>query len=186
MWGADLDLKTHIKTHLPPAEIKRLGKLYRKAESQQSLIASPELEQAPALIAPWEPPLIVPGLEQQTVPELIAPGLETAPTQEAEEPELAQITMPEPETITPEDAEKMRSIARIWWDQLYPDDLTKLEQWQSLISQMFAWKAPGAKYSRDAIKLWLESEDAVVRDRLDELWRMKHGEGLVESPDCGF
>ena len=131
--------------------------------------------------------LLAPSLEQQPVPEQLDPaGWEPVPPQEAGEPEPAQIQMPEPETITPEDAEKMRDIATAWWDEYYPDDPTKLEQWQSLISQMFAWKAPGTKYSRDALKLWLEGEDGVVRERLDELWRMKHGEGLIDVPDCGF
>jgi putative DNA primase/helicase len=131
--------------------------------------------------------LLAPSLEQQPVPEPLDPaGLEPVPPQEAGKPQPAQITTPESETITPEDAEKMRDIATAWWDEYYPDDPTKLEQWQSLISQMFAWKAPGTKYSRDALKLWLESEDAVVRERLDELWRMKHGEGLIDAPDCGF
>jgi hypothetical protein len=88
--------------------------------------------------------------------------------------------MPESETITPEDAEKMRDIALIWWEEYYS------EQLQSLLVQMFSWKSPGTKYSREAIERWLESEDAVVRQRLDELWRMKHGEGLIDAPDCGF
>jgi putative DNA primase/helicase len=88
--------------------------------------------------------------------------------------------VPESETITPEDAEKMRDIALTWWDEYYS------EQLQSLLAQMFGWKSPGTKYSRDAIERWLESEDAVVRVRLDELWRMKHGEGLIDAPDCGF
>jgi hypothetical protein len=87
---------------------------------------------------------------------------------------------PEPEIIAPADAEKLREIATVWWDKYYP------EQLQTLITQMFGWGAPGTKYSREAIERWLESEDAVVCVRLDELWQMKHGEGLIEAPDCGF
>ena len=124
---------------------------------------------------------LAPVSEQQPVPEPIAPaGLEPLPPQEAGEPQPAPITVPESETITPEDAEKMRDIALIWWDEYYS------EQLQSLLVQMFGWKSPGTKYSREAIERWLESEGAVVRVRLDELWRMKHGEGLIDAPDCGF
>jgi len=97
-------------------------------------------------------------------------------SQEPEPPQPA----PEPEIIAPADAENLREIASIWWDEFYSGQL------QNLISQMFGWKAPGTKYSRDALKLWLEGEDGVVRERLDELWRMKYGEGLIDSPDCGF
>jgi putative DNA primase/helicase len=124
---------------------------------------------------------LAPVSEQQPVPEPSDPAsLEPVPPQKPGEPQPAQITMPESETITPEDAEKMRDIALIWWDEYYS------EQLQNLLVQMFGWKSPGTKYSREAIGQWLESEDAVVRERLDELWRMKHGEGLIDSPDCGF
>jgi hypothetical protein len=97
-------------------------------------------------------------------------------SQEPEPPQPA----PEPEIIAPADAEKLREIASIWWDEFYSGQL------QNLISQMFGWKAPGTKYSREVIGRWLEGEDSVVGVRLDELWRMKHGEGLIDSPDCGF
>jgi putative DNA primase/helicase len=95
------------------------------------------------------------------------------------EPEPAE-TAPTLETMAPTDAEKLREIATVWWDKYFP------EQLQTLITQMFGWGAPGTKYSREAIERWLESEDAVVRSRLDELWRMKHGEGVIDAPDCGF
>jgi hypothetical protein len=138
-----------------------------------SLIAVSEQQLVPEPIAPES--------EQQPVPEPIAPaGLEPLPPHKPGEPQPARITTPESETITPEDAEKMRDIALIWWDKYYS------EQLQNLLVQMFGWKAPGTKYSRDALKLWLEGEDGVVRERLDELWRMKHGEGLIDVPDCGF
>jgi hypothetical protein len=97
-------------------------------------------------------------------------------SQEPEPPQPA----PEPEIIAPADAEKLREIASIWWDEFYSGQL------QNLISQMFGWKAPGTKYSREVIGRWLEGEDSVVGVRLDELWRMKHGEPLLDSPDCGF
>lgn len=49
------------------------------------------------------------------------------------------------ELIDPIDAEKIRDIARIWWDEYYP------EHTGSLITQMFAWKSPGQKYSQEII-----------------------------------
>jgi hypothetical protein len=136
---------------------------------------APVSEQQPAT------ELIAPESQQQPVPEPIAPaGLEPVPPQKPGEPQPAPITVAESETITPEDAEKMRDLALIWWDEYYS------EQLQSLLGQMFGWKAPGTKYSREAIGRWLESEGAAVRVRLDELWRKKHGEGLIDVPDCGF
>jgi len=110
-------------------------------------------------------------------PEQLAP--EPVPVTEPTQLEAAQIA-PEPETIAHADAEKLREIATIWWDEYFP------EQLQTLITQMFGWSAPGTKYCREAIWRWLEGEDSLVGVRLDELWRMKHGEGLAESPDCGF
>jgi putative DNA primase/helicase len=143
--------------------------------------SQPEVSLAPVSEQQLVPEPIAPVSQQQPVPEPIAPaGLEPVPPQKPGEPQPAPITMPESETITPEDAEKMRDIALIWWDEYYS------EQLQSLLIQMFGWKAPGTKYSREAIERWLESEEAVVRSRLDELWRMKHGEGLIGAPDCGF
>ena len=142
--------------------------------------SQPEVSLAPVSEQQVVPEPIAPESEQQPVPEPIAPaGLEPVP-QKLGEPQPAQITVPESENITPEDAEKMRDIALIWWDEYYS------EQLQNLLVQMFGWNSPGTKYSREAIELWLESEDAVVRQRLDELWQMKHGEGLIEVPDCGF
>ena len=164
VWGADLQLKAQIKAQLPEAEFKRVGKLYKQVETAQKAIA---------LVS-----------EQPPVPEPIVPTSDPMPQQQPGEPEpIALIDLepePEPETITPEDAEKMREIATVWWDEFYS------EQLQNLLTQMFGWDGPGTKYCREAITRWLEGEDSLVGDRLDELWRMKHGEGLVESPDCGF
>jgi len=166
--------KKKIWDALTEDEQVKFSALLRKPSHPEVSLA-PVSEQQPA------PELIAPESQQQPVREPIAPaGLEPVPPQKPGEPQPAQIAMPESETITPEDAEKMRDIALIWWDEYYS------EQLQSLLGQMFGWKAPGTKYSREAIKRWLESEDAVVRVRLDELWRMKHGEGLIDAPDCGF
>jgi hypothetical protein len=154
-------------------QVKFSALLRKPSQPEVSLAAVSEQQLVPEPIAPVS--------EQQPVPEPIDPaGLEPVPPQKPGEPQPAQITMPESETITPEDAEKMRDIALIWWDEYYS------EQFQNLLVQMFSWKSPGTKYSREAIERWLESEEAVVRDRLDELWRMKHGEGLIDAPDCGF
>ncbi|MEG3898156.1 MULTISPECIES: VapE domain-containing protein [unclassified Microcoleus] len=71
------------------------------------------------------------------------------------------------EGIDEEDAQKLREIATIWWNEYYP------EQLQNLLTQMYGWKAPGAKYSQEAIERWLEGEDAVVRDRIGQLIQLK-------------
>ena len=160
-------------------QVKFSALLRKPSQPEVSLAPVSEQQPVPEPIAPESEQQPVPT--QGPVPEPLAPaGLEPVPPQEAGEPQPAQITTPESETITPEDAEKMRDIALIWWDEYYS------EQLQNLLVQMFGWKSPGTKYSREAIGLWLESEDAVVRERLDELWRMKHGEGLIDAPDCGF
>jgi hypothetical protein len=165
--------KKKIWDALTEDEQVKFSALLRKP-SQPEVSLAPVSEQQPV------PEPLAPGSRQQPVPEPSAPDLETSPTQEAGEAEPAQTTVPESETITPEDAEKMRDIALIWWDEYYS------EQLQNLIVQMFGWRSPGTKYSRKAIGQWLESENAVVGERLDELWRMKHGEGLIDAPDCGF
>ncbi len=123
----------------------------------------------PELTAP-EPTPPAPEPTPEPVPETA-----TAPTPTAE-PQTA-----EPETaITPEDAEKMREIALVWWPEMYhPETL------QSLIVQMWGWGAPGTKYDAATVTAWLALEDELVRDRISELWQLKHGEGL-DSLDCGF
>ena len=75
--------------------------------------------------------------------------------------------VPEPEIIAPVDAEKLREIATVWWDEYYPAQL------QTLITQMFGWGAPGTRYDAATIATWLASEDAVVRDRIRELIRRR-------------
>ena len=69
--------------------------------------------------------------------------------------------------IDPADAEKMRDIASIWWQQYYPQDM------QSLITQMFGWDAPERKYIRYAIKRWLKNEDVQTQERIAELLDLK-------------
>jgi putative DNA primase/helicase len=69
--------------------------------------------------------------------------------------------------ITPQDAQKMRDIAQLWWDEYYP------EQMQSLIVQMYSWQAPGNKYDVAIIAEWLEGEDSLIRDRITELIHLR-------------
>jgi hypothetical protein len=69
--------------------------------------------------------------------------------------------------ISTEDAQKLQDIALIWWPQYYPGQL------QSLISQMYGWNAPGAKYDVAVIANWLERQDELIRDRITELVNQK-------------
>ncbi|MEG4306837.1 hypothetical protein [Microcoleus sp. D3_18a_C4] len=121
-----------------------------------------------ALPAPTPTPTPEPELAESAEP---APEITPAPTPE-QEPELTP-------AIAPEDAAKMREIALVWWPEMYPEAL------QSLVTQMFGWNAPARKYSAVQIAGWLQGEDELVRDRISELWLLKHGEGL-DSLDCGF
>ncbi|MEG3929167.1 hypothetical protein [Microcoleus sp. T3_D1] len=164
-------------------------------------ISLPAPETAPTPEPTPEPELTAPAPEPtpEPAPET-APTPETTPAQ-APEPEPETIALPvtpvkptdtiseaqpEPaetdaETITPADAAKMRDIALVWWAELYhPETL------QSLVAQMFGWQAPGTKYDAATVTAWLAGENELVRDRIGELWQLKHGEGLIDSLDCGF
>lgn len=70
-----------------------------------------------------------------------------------------------PEFVSEADAEKIRDIALIWWDEYYPDQI------QSLMTQMYGRRSPGDKYKAALITQWLETEDDLVRDRITELMR---------------
>jgi putative DNA primase/helicase len=72
-------------------------------------------------------------------------------------------SQPLPEKVTPDDAQKIRDIARLWWPEYYP------EQMQSLLTQMYGWQAPGAKYNVATLTEWLQGEDDLIRDRITEL-----------------
>jgi hypothetical protein len=85
---------------------------------------------------------------------------------DSERQKLADLlTQPQlsPKKVSPEDAQKMRDIARVWWLEYYP------EQMQALLTQMYAWQAPGTKYDVAIIAKWLEGEDDLIRDRITEL-----------------
>ena len=80
--------------------------------------------------------------------------------------EIASKVEPEKPLITALDAETIRDIALFWWDVYYP------EQLQSLIVQMFGWNSPGAKYTRAIINQWLETEEELVSDRINQLFNL--------------
>ncbi|MEG3906518.1 DUF5906 domain-containing protein [Microcoleus sp. w2-18bC1] len=82
-----------------------------------------------------------------------------SPLKPESEPAVASL----PEVISPEDAEKMRDIALIWWPEYRSEHL------QALLTQMFGWNTPGRKYSIATIADWLEGEDELVRERITEL-----------------
>ena len=69
--------------------------------------------------------------------------------------------------VSPEDAEKLRDIALIWWPEYYPQQL------QNLLTQMYGWNEPGTKYDVAVIADWLESQDELIRDRITELVHQK-------------
>lgn len=78
-------------------------------------------------------------------------------------------------TIDEKDAETLREIATIWWDEYYP------EQLQNLLTQMYGWKAPGVKYQKEEIVDWLAGETAQVRDRINVLITEKNRHEETES-----
>jgi hypothetical protein len=106
--------------------------------------------------------------EQTALTALLKPYTETEEiviTSEPEiQPEIASEVEPEKPLITALDAENIRDIALFWWDVYYP------EQLQSLIVQMFGWNSPGAKYTRAIINQWLETEEELVSDRINQLF----------------
>jgi putative DNA primase/helicase len=83
--------------------------------------------------------------------------------------ELLTQPQPLPKKVTPEDAQKMRDIALVWWPEYYP------EQMQALLTQMYGWQAPGTKYDVATLAEWLEGEDDLIRDRITELIHRRRG-----------
>jgi membrane-bound inhibitor of C-type lysozyme len=55
------------------------------------------------------------------------------------------------------------------------------ERMQSLVSQMYAWKAPGTKYETAVIVQWLEGEDELVRDRINQVNSLKNNNSTIEE-----
>jgi len=71
--------------------------------------------------------------------------------------------------VTPEDAQKMRDIARVWWLEYYPERI------QALVTQMYGWQGPGTKYDVGILVEWLQGEDDLIRDRITELMHRRLG-----------
>lgn len=124
-----------------------------------------------------------PTTSESTMPivELTAETTKTEPTPAAvatPEPAATAGAIPEPnksEGIDEEDVEKLREIATIWWNEYYP------EQLQNLLTQMYGWKAPGAKYEKEVIVDWLTGETEEVRDRINLLIAEKNRTQETES-----
>ncbi len=81
-----------------------------------------------------------------------------------------------PELINNIDAETIRDIAQIWWDEYYPEHMG------TLITQFFGWQSPGQKYSQEIINQWLETEDELVRDHITQLFNLKNSSKTDETP----
>jgi putative DNA primase/helicase len=81
------------------------------------------------------------------------------------------LTQPQqlPKKVTPEDAQIMRDIARVWWLEYYPERI------QALVTQMYGWQAPGTKYDMGILVEWLQGEDDLIRDRITELMHRRRG-----------
>jgi putative DNA primase/helicase len=83
--------------------------------------------------------------------------------------ELLTQSQPLPKKVTPEDAQTMRDIARVWWLEYYPERI------QALVTQMYGWQAPGTKYDVGILVEWLQGEDDLIRDRITELMHRRRG-----------
>jgi putative DNA primase/helicase len=83
--------------------------------------------------------------------------------------ELRTQSQPLPKKVTPEDAQTMRDIARVWWLEYYPERI------QALVTQMYGWQAPGTKYDVRILVEWLQGEDDLIRDRITELMYRRRG-----------
>jgi len=92
-------------------------------------------------------------------------GLEGVPTSL----QRGRDTLAKLEKVTDEDAQAMRDIALVWWREYYP------EQMQALLTQMYGWHAPGAKYDGAIIAEWLQGEDSLIRERITELVHCREG-----------
>jgi hypothetical protein len=83
--------------------------------------------------------------------------------------DLLTQSQPLPKKVTPEDAQTMRDIARVWWLEYYPERI------QALVTQMYGWQAPGTKYDVRVLVEWLQGEDDLIRDRITELMHRRRG-----------
>ena len=111
-------------------------------------------------------PESTPTLTPEPTPEPTSPPAAESATESATE--SAATPRAQQEVISEEDAEKLRDIALIWWLEFYP------EQLQNLLTQMYGWKAPGTKYEVATIHQWLEGEEELVRERINQLISLKN------------
>lgn len=133
-----------------------------------ALLSTPE--STPATSEPTPTP--EPTSEPTPVP---APATPTSKS--TAESAIESAATPRAEQVSEEDAEKLRDIALIWWPEYYP------EQMQALLTQMYAWKAPGNKYETAVIVQWLEGEDAEVRDRINQLISLKNNSSQLTTDE---
>jgi hypothetical protein len=54
---------------------------------------------------------------------------------------------------------------------------------QALLTQMYGWKAPANKYETAVIFLWLEGEDAEVRERINQLISLKNNSSQLTTDE---
>ncbi len=109
----------------------------------------------------------IPVTPAETISEATATS-NSAPTSITPEPVANQL-------ISEEDAEKLRDIALIWWNEYHP------ERMQALLTQMYGWQTPGTKYDVAVIVQWLEGESAETRDRINQLITLKNNNSSTDS-----
>lgn len=54
---------------------------------------------------------------------------------------------------------------------------------QALLTQMYAWKAPGNKYETAVIVQWLEGKDAEVCERINQLISLKNNSSQLTKDE---
>jgi predicted P-loop ATPase len=107
--------------------------------------------------------------EPEPQPHYPLPNTQSEPTPTPESEAKAEL-------INPIDAQKIRDVALIWWDEYYP------QHTGSLVAQMFGWQSPGTKHAQEIIKQWLETEDELVRDRISQLFDLRNNFRAEETP----
>jgi pyruvate/2-oxoglutarate dehydrogenase complex dihydrolipoamide acyltransferase (E2) component len=139
-----------------------------------ALLSTPE--STPATSEPEPTPTPEPTSEPASEPTPV-PAPATPTSKSTAESAIESAATPRAEQVSEEDAEKLRDIALIWWPEYYP------EQIQGLITQMYGWKAPANKYETAVIFLWLEGEDAEVRERINQLISLKNNSSQLTTDE---
>ncbi|MEG4350243.1 virulence-associated E family protein [Microcoleus sp. LAD1_D3] len=109
----------------------------------------------------------IPATPATTMSEAI-PTSNSVPTSTTPEPVAEQL-------ISEEDAQKIREIALIWWNEYHPDRM------QALLTQMYGWQTPGTKYDVAVIIQWLEGESAEIRDRINQLITLRNNNSSTDA-----